>query len=396
MNINQPICWIYLKNRSCLTYLIFLTGMVHLFSCGKVKDKTSLSIEKVILEIDTVIVDSKGVPLFLNWGLSTASISSNGRFLYNYNVAETTLEQIDLDELSLIQVVALEKEGPDGIGNNGRGGIVHLKENLILMTGFPSPIIISTEGRKSDALQELKPLKALFADSDKTFLHEKVDPENPHMVYGILMKSPNRDLELGTLNLNTGETSILKLPQLEELSSFMMVLDDGNSFEVYEPYLFLLPVNGNILVGSNIMSDLYVYNLAEGTLEFTQMEHRLTNARKIHKLPGEVSDPKIFFFHFKKSQSEISFHLPVYDEINERYIRLSHISHFNEETPNDYPRPQSIDVFINIYDKNFKLIKELPLASTESIPGFYFVKDGLLWIFENIDDEMGFVRIRVN
>lgn len=377
------------------TYFILLLAKILLLSCSKPSNETSQFSDNAKLEIDTVLVDSQGEALFLNWNLQNASLSTDSKYLYNLNITETSLEKIDLDDLQFVNKIKLEKEGPNGIGNNGRGGIVCLNENLILFNGYPVPIIMTTEGEKTDILKELINQKAQFTQAGMDFLYEKVDPENLQMVYGILMKFPNHGHELGILNLNTSDTSKLDLPELKSLNEFTMIYDDASNYEVYEPLLFLSYLNRNIVIGSNINSDMYVYDLKQEKLSYAKMDHKLTPSRKKQTLPKEVSDPETYFSLYKKVESEIAFGKPVYDPTNDRYIRLSYIKHFEDSHEKGYPRLNSVDSFINIYDSSFKLISEIPLPKTSKIPGSYFVKNGVIWLFENLDDEMGFVRLKI-
>ncbi|MFD2035118.1 DUF4221 family protein [Belliella marina] len=154
-------------------------------------------------------------------------------------------------------------------------------------------------------------------------------------------------------------------------------------------------INDKIVLGSNISSSLYVLDLSQNKLEYITIDHQLTNLERTYKLPKEVSDPEESFSLYKKTESEISFGEPVWDATNGHYFRLSHVNHFETSTTG-YPSPTKVDTYLNILDKNFKLQAEIPLPSRKSTPGFYFAKDGKFWIFENMDDEMGFVRIKVD
>ncbi|MDN3687273.1 hypothetical protein [Cyclobacterium jeungdonense] len=47
-------------------------------------------------------------------------------------------------------------------------------------------------------------------------------------------------------------------------------------------------------------------------------------------------------------------------------------------------------------DKDFNPISEGELPEINNYPPFHFAKDGKLWLFENIEDEMGFVRMDIS
>lgn len=51
--------------------------------------------------------------------------------------------------------------------------------------------------------------------------------------------------------------------------------------------------------------------------------------------------------------------------------------------------------FLSVFDKDFNLIAESLVPDLNKRPDKHFVKDSQIWIFENIDDEMGFIRLSV-
>ncbi|WP_194976759.1 hypothetical protein [Aquiflexum lacus] len=44
-------------------------------------------------------------------------------------------------------------------------------------------------------------------------------------------------------------------------------------------------------------------------------------------------------------------------------------------------------------DEDFNLLGESDLSHLGSVPTFAFVKDGKIWYYVNVDDELGFVRM---
>jgi hypothetical protein len=61
-----------------------------------------------------------------------------------------------------------------------------------------------------------------------------------------------------------------------------------------------------------------------------------------------------------------------------------------------YPKVKGAKVVLSVYDFDLNVLGESELPQWNKIPKFHFVKDGKIWVFENIDDEMSFVRLSVN
>ncbi|EOZ98047.1 hypothetical protein A33Q_1554 [Indibacter alkaliphilus LW1] len=47
-------------------------------------------------------------------------------------------------------------------------------------------------------------------------------------------------------------------------------------------------------------------------------------------------------------------------------------------------------------NKEFEVLHEIKVPQLTKSPNFHFVKDGMIWIFENVDDEVSFIRIKVS
>ena len=69
--------------------------------------------------VDTVIIDPGDEVIFLKYRLSNTDISKDGKYLFNFNEHDHTVEKINLDELRLEAKLPFEKEGPNGTGPNG-------------------------------------------------------------------------------------------------------------------------------------------------------------------------------------------------------------------------------------------------------------------------------------
>lgn len=86
--------------------------------------------------------------------------------------------------------------------------------------------------------------------------------------------------------------------------------------------------------------------------------------------------------------------------MNEVYYRLSQELVYDEDTeplPHQFlPDPSSAKIYLSVYDKNFNLVAESKIPQLTKRVSRHFAKDGKIWIFENIEDEMGFVRLSIS
>jgi hypothetical protein len=107
---SQPILSVIFKIR----FSAFLFGLI-LWSCGNEKGNGKVGSFDFSIEIDTVLVDSKGEVLMAGTYLSAFDLSQDKKYLYNFDANSHQIEVIDLDKLSLVRKIQMEKDGPNGV-----------------------------------------------------------------------------------------------------------------------------------------------------------------------------------------------------------------------------------------------------------------------------------------
>lgn len=375
--------------------LLAITTMIIISSCHT-NPEGNKDLNQISFFMDTVMVDSKGEFLFLNWELSTACVSKDGKTLYNLNIQEPSLEIIDLNNLQLIAKQVFDKEGPNGIGNKGRGGIVHLGEDALFFKGWPSPEIFNSEGKKSVSLKNLTDIKTKVTDTGKNFMYETIIPTDSENVFGLINEFPGKNFEFGRLNLLDSTLYSYPVSTLEKLEGYTITYDDGQIYDVNSPNIYVENINQYVVVSSSISSELYVYKPESDSLHHYTYAYNLTKSEKENRYPTEISDPKEFHNVFKALNSEVSFLPPIWDKENHQYYRFHYEMIFEDDFSERYPKKIGAKVYLSVYDQDFRLKAEGELPQFQDIPGFHFVKNGKIWMFKNLDDEMGFVIFTIS
>jgi len=391
--LGNPLTYLVFKYWPSMKQAFLAIIALTLFVACNPSTESKKDFTPLTFSMDTVIIDSKGEFLFLNWGLSTATVSNDGKVLYNLNIQEPSLEAIDLDKLELLSMQVFDKEGPNGIENKGRGGIVYLGEDTIFFKGWPSPEIFNTKGQKLAALRNFTDIKTKVTDKGKNFMYEAVIPTDPHHVYGIVNEFPGKNFEFGRINLKDCTLKTYPLPTWGKFDDFTITYDDGQTYHIFGPYIYVENINRHIIVSSNFSSELFVYKSDSDSLHHLTYSYNLTKSEKAGGYPTEISDPKEYHNIFKRLNSEVSFHSPIWDNEKQQYYRIHYENFYEDDFSEMYPKMLGAKVYLSIYDKEFNLIGEGKLPTFKDHPGFHFVKDGKIWMFKNIGDEMGFVRL---
>lgn len=92
-----------------------------------------------------------------------------------------------------------------------------------------------------------------------------------------------------------------------------------------------------------------------------------------------------FKLEYARYKEEINFMSPFWDQVNQCFYRFSY-----EETEG------TTSVYLTVFDEELNQIGETILPQLNKKPAKHFAKDGKIWIYENISDEMGFVRLIFN
>ncbi len=377
--------------KSILTGICILGGMALLGCTKPTSNNTSYNQVSIY---DTVSIDSKGELLFLNWSLSTATVSSDLSTLYNFNVDEPSLEVVDLDKYILSHKVPLEREGPNGIGQRGKGGILALSDQLLFFKGWPAPYVMDLQGRRTGLLENLTLIKSSVTPAGRDFMYEIMYPDFPNLVFGITNEYPGKNFEFTVLDLmDNSIKSTTPLSAWDNFSDYSLVFDDGTQFDLWAPRVYVTLLGQYICLSTDVSSDLYLYEPRTEKLIFKEFPHSLSPKHKTTTGSIQTSDPAQFQATFRKLYGDISFHPPFWDNDNQVYYRFSHTTTFERSKDGLYPKRIEQQVYLSVIDTNFTLSKEYPLEPLNEAPVFSFSKDGKIWTFLNLNDEIAFLRL---
>ncbi len=348
--------------------------------------------------LDTVLIDPGEELLFVAGRLYNSDLSPDGKYLYNYNQHDHSFEQIDLDEKKLVRKRPFEKEGPNGTGDFFRSFFLMDNDHILIVT-FPNPLIFDLNGKK---LKELK-FQELITDGAETddrqaFLVEMNLPDQENQYLGFLRSFEAKSTELMRVDLNEGSTKKMSIPQFENLKNFELQFTDGKGYMVSGPQTYLIREGGKILLGSNLRNELYQYLPETDSLRVFTYHSQLTENEKTVPGAREFDTQEGFLEAIRQVRGEINFSAPVWDEQNKVYYRFSHKEVLEEPNTESFqwPSATSAEVFLTLFDENLDMLAETRVADIGMPPQKHFVKDGKIWMFVNVEDEVGFARLSMD
>jgi len=345
--------------------------------------------------MDTVVVDSGDKIINLNYNLWNSTLSEENKFLFLWNNGKTTLDKINLEALRLENKIQFESEGPNGVGNYV-GWMSLLNENQVLLSGFGTLMLFDMEGKKTRdyPISEIANL-----EEGDNFDMNPILLENGDDIYGYLGNGIISNWTFVKADFKEKQVTRIELPGISELPHYRILLEGDNINSSASPERILKKVGNRIIISSSAYSTLYVLDLNNDSIYQVNYTPKLTPKEKKGGYPEKVESVDRFKEVMAEIDTEINFQAPVWDEQNRKFYRFSF-----ETLPTDiyngplfisaHQRPIS-KVYLSIFDENFNLLGETLLDGLKQVPNTVFVRDGKIWSYVNVNDELGFVRMTI-
>lgn len=323
---------------------------------------------------------------------SRSFFTDNNRYLFNFNDFDHTLEKIDLDKLELVDKYPFEKEGPNGTGEYVDYLVSVDPEKLLIQTSSQAGIF-NLEGKKIRDFDLLLEGTSLMDFDRKVFQPFMTQKE---LIFGQVSNNSSNTYEVGFYDRTLEEFSTIPLAEAFRHGDFNLVHINGNSRRSYAPYVTMQPhfSQNKMVFGSSVSSTLYFFDPQTRQLAKKECNVSLTANEKKGVYRLETEDETVFQRSYVALWEEVTFGPILWDAETERYFRFYYeLSYVGEHPSGRFPKPVSTSVYLMILDKELNLFNEFSIPQLTNLPYFSFAKDGKIWIFENIEDELGFVRM---
>lgn len=380
------------KNRLLYLYL-FVTTLSFLTSCGNEADKENQS--TLNYSIDTVSIDSKDKILFLQRDLYTSAYSEFDGMLYNLNDKTNQVEQINLNTFALEKVIPFEQEGPNGTGFWTSDLKIASEQQLFL--GGERAGIYTLDGK----LQHRFDWSAIDKEkggilAEERVFYQVVNPNFQQQVFAIVVNDHANSVSLRQLDSSDNFIQSYNIDPNENYKTY--TLGDLSNFNKWDPRVNIKSVRDHIIVSHEYANDFYVLYPEKDSLISIQYEAPNLPSKVTPTTEGDlVNSTEDRKNALKNYRSQIVYGHLVFDNTNKKYLRLSASIDYGEKEREEYLLPE-IDkstLYISFFDENFNhlLDQEIPEIKKSGIPK-YFIKEGAIWMFLNLDDELNFIRIQ--
>jgi len=300
------------------------------------------------------------------------------------------LVEVDLDNLKVLKKTEFEEEGPDGIGSYLSGLEIVPTGNFFLRSNVTTGIF----DQNAKKLQNLKFVPAgidsTLAKNYHALFSSAVYDFEAKKIYSQPSFNDAGEYGLFILNPDTKSAQSLPIPEMKIVDDYSgtITIESGGSTVIsfYAVASFITFFPGELILSNSAMSGIYRYDTQTEKLEFIDIQHQtVPNVMdfEIIKNPTEIEQVGE---NQKKIEQHINFMEMKWDDSRQMYFRFG-IKTFKGETQED---PTTYENYLFAYDKNFNVLGETRLEGLKSLPLYYFYKDGKLWSYVNVEDELGF------
>jgi len=352
---------------------LFLFSLI--FSCSKPESETH---EGFDIAIDTVFVDTGDDFIFLQGGLSHLDLTNDQKQLLNFS-PRNELEVIDLDSLTLVQKIAMDREGPLGAGQpyaieiDPTGRLILYGFNEVRV--FSPDIDLMKQFRLSeDALSGLAPeMLAIFNP-------KLADGEFLYAIYENQEQVP-QGLAIVFLEDMIVKKIPLDLASRIEPFTYSLIVHGNVSTKGYDP-INLEMVDNNLIISTGYANEAFVLDLETEEVTIMNFHSELTLDKKLipTKTAAETINEMQDFR--REGQKSVSFGRFYFDKTQRRVWR------FSEDLDREIGDSLVFKSVLTIFDDDLNQLAESVVPIDPFLNKFF--KDGKLWSYVNVDDELGF------
>lgn len=372
-------------------YFLFLSALI--ISCGEKASEAEMPTAlNFSYTLDTVMVDAGDGFVFLNWDLDVSRISNDGNYLYNFDQIKMAIQFINLENLVLEKTLPLEIEGPNGIGTDRVYNIYTTASDKLVLTDNYNVAVIDQDGKRSLAFQyvnnDFKGEK--LADTLRFTYHEFISKDGKTLIssYGDqeMNKSPIGLVFFDLENRVFSQKSFLTFAELDPYV-FKYYLD-GRLAGLNNAEIHLIMKNDSLIFSTSVFNKVYFYSFSTDSTTSKTFISKYTTQIAPGNYPNRTDTQQELLKVSQTLEKEVNYGPPFIDEQNEIYWR------FTKEMDRMKGDTIVFKTVLTAFDQNFTQLHEELLPSNFILPRKYFAREGMIYTFLNIDDELAFVRIK--
>ncbi|SHO62117.1 DUF4221 family protein [Algoriphagus zhangzhouensis] len=379
--------------------LLLLSSLAILAACSGKESENRESknvLENFSFSVDTVVVDPGEEIINLAYGARLASTDESKTFYYLLDGNAGIVNKVNLDELKLVEMIPFEKEGPNGIGTSFHSSAIVLPGEEFLFTSFRNSGIFSKDGEKLKDLG-LKPDEIEIEgldDNQKMNLNNQLTlTKNQITAFSLPSNFMQGTRKLVKIDLKESTGEVLSIPALDIIGKYNIILQSEEAVSVYAESINIQEIGDALYISGQTTNKIYKFNFSTDSLSLLEFDFSIVPNEKEIPIQNTVSSQEEFDAQMDKALTQISFEKLIFDVSTNRFYRFGRIYEPKKEGEERYTKSK---IFLFAFDDQLNLIGETEIPELDQVPTFPFFKDGKLWSYVNVEDELGFAVFTFN
>jgi hypothetical protein len=369
-----------------LTPLLFLPLI---FSCGEESTTEESQKARISYSIDTVIIDSNEDFLFLKHDLSTSGVSKDRRFFYNIDELGSRLEVIDLDSLILKEKIPLEREGPNGVGPEHISNFQVLDNGNFCFYNVHKITVFSPDLKKLTShyfYPEVFENDTLPEGSEIPIMLGRMNGKGSRFASLNSIFFENEILGIALVDLEKNELKLIPTDKLDYLKELIYTTVYENGSKIHQTEGTVMDFfEDKLLISTTAKNEVLIYDPEKDSLESKSFKSKFTADIKKGNFKAESNSD----LASRMRELEVYYGRLVFDESNGVFWRYS------RESKSSNPDSPDFEYVLTAFDKDLNQIHEEKLeVDWMHVPLIKFVKDGMLYTYLNMEDELAFLRLK--
>jgi len=372
-----------------MSRLALLFSLCLLFSCGGESTTEESQKARISYSIDTVLIDSKDDFLFLKYDLSTSGVSKDRRFLYNIDELGSRLEVIDLDSLILKEKIPLEREGPHGVGPEHISNFQILDNGNFCFYNVHKITVFSPDLKKLTShyfYAEVFENDTLPNGSEIPIMLGRMNGKGSRFASFNSIFFENEILGIAMVDLEKNELKLIPTDKLDYLKELIYTTVYENGSKIHQTEGAVIDFfEDKLLISTTAKNEVLIYDPEKDSLASKSFQSKFTADTKQGNFKAESNSD----LASRIRALEVYYGRLVFDESNYVFWRYS------RESKSSNPDSPDFEYVLTAFDKDLNQIHEEKLkVDWTHVPLIKFVKDGMLYTYVNMEDELAFLRLK--
>jgi hypothetical protein len=221
---------------------------------------------------------------------------------------------------------------------------------------------------------------------------QKIFDSSELVLYGFLMNWEEDLYQITKVDLDNKTVEKTNHESLQKLKDYKInVTMDGRPAGGFGPNVIVSGSQKKVILSTNVANEALAMQGLDGVPVYHSFQSQLFP--DVLKKPGKTQVESFDEMRavVKEMTSEVN-QGKFFADQDGYFYRFSHKIKSSEDVEENEPKAE---VFLTIFDKDLNQLSESFVKELDFKPEFYFHKDGKIWIFKNMDDELAFIRLSV-